>query len=111
MNRKDIDSFYEEITSNRTSHGAINCSYFGGYFFCSHFLKKYREREELEKKLMWLSDELECAAIACKAKMQEGYSFRNSYNDGYKDGVAGKHERKGKHPTIIKDTTINRKED
>ena len=71
MNKKDVDNFFKEITSNRTSGGEINYSYFGGHFFCGHFLEKHRELEELEKKHIRLSYELEGAAIACKVKMND----------------------------------------
>ena len=59
---------------------------------------------ECKRRELWdLERTVELFAIGVKAKEQEGYSLRNAYNDGYKDGKNGRFERKSEHPDILKD--------
>jgi|GEM_PF-4853164 len=61
-----------------------------------------RSLYNLIKQRWTIERELELMLIGLQTKTKEGYSSRNAYNNGYKDGKNGRFERKEKHPTNFK---------
>lgn len=64
---------------------------------------KLSELDDKIREVWQLEREANLLLIGLSAKLQEGYSLRNSYNDGYEDGKNGRFEKKANHPDKIID--------